>query len=147
MPGNPAYDRATLLALTPATYLAGGYRDAAGKPRFELRTIFAIAAATQLQDTITSLHELAASWEAFKMVLPLQPGAPQARAVAAVGEALETVASLYRMENNPGIRAWLRSCAQAVGTEEDLAALLDHGQAVVRQYAAIMTALERMNRQ
>ncbi len=146
MPGTPAYDRTALLALTPSKYLASGYRDATGKPRVELRSIFAIAAAMQLQDTVTSLHELAATWEAFKMVLALQSGLPRARAASAAGGALSTVASMYRIENNPGIGTWLNQCVAAVNTEEDLAALLDHFQAVLRQYTGLVTALARMPR-
>ena len=43
------YDRKTLLALTPEKYLSGGYRDEHGKPRPELRALFATAASTQLE--------------------------------------------------------------------------------------------------
>lgn len=146
MPGTPAYDRTALLALTPTKYLASGYRDATGKPRAELQSIFAIAAATQLQDTATSLHELAATWEAFKMVLALQSGLPRARAVSAAAGALSAVASMYRIENNPGIGTWLNPCVAAVNTEDDLTAMIDHFQAVVRQYTGIVTAIARMPR-
>lgn len=143
MSGPTTHDRAALLALPPANYLAGGYLDAQGKPRPELRSTFATAAATQLHDTITSPYELAATWDAFKMALPLHTGAPRDRAAGAAEEALAAVASLYNMENNPGIAVWLQGCAAAVTTEADLAALHDHLLAVVRQYTAIIAVLRR----
>jgi hypothetical protein len=131
------YDRRTLLALTPEKYLAGGYLDEHKKPRAELRGVFATAASTQLEATETSPQELGATLDALAMVLPLHTGAAHARCAEACDEALTTVASMYDKDSNPGIAAWLGACAAAVKTEDDIAALLDHFRAVVRQYAVI----------
>jgi hypothetical protein len=134
------HDRKTLLALTPEKYLAGGYRDEHGEPRAELRGLFATAASTQLEASLTSPQELAATLDALAMVLPLHEGDAHARCAEACDEALSTVASMYDKDSNPGIAAWLGACAGAVESEDDIAALLDHFRAVVRQYA-ILTAL------
>ena len=134
------YDRKTLLALTPEKYLAGGYRDEHGKPRGELRGVFATAASTQLEAGEASPEELGATLDALAMVLPLHEGDAPRRCAGACDEALTTVASMLDKENNPAIAAWLGACAAAVKSEDDVAALLDHFRAVVRQYAVI-TAL------
>jgi hypothetical protein len=130
-------DRAALLALTPDKYLAAGYCDPAGKPRPELRSTYATAASTQLEQTETSPQELAATFEALKQVLPLHQGTPHERATGAADEALLTASSLLDKENNPGIVAWLAAAADAVRSDADLDAFVDHVQAVVRQYAVI----------
>jgi hypothetical protein len=136
----PDLDRAALLALTPSHYLAEGWCDPGGAPRPELRSIFATAASTQLEQAEASPEELAATFEALRQVLPLHRGSPHDRAVEAADEALITVSSLLDKKNNPGVAAWLTACADAVRTDPDLAAFTDHAQAVVRQYAVI-TAL------
>src|SRR4051812_29241760 len=64
-------DRTALLALTPARALVQGYRDAAGRPRAELRSILATAAATQLEQGQASPQEVFATFEALELVLPL----------------------------------------------------------------------------
>jgi hypothetical protein len=133
-------DRKTLLALTPAIYLAGGFRDAAGRPLPELRSTFATAAATQLEDAEASPQELGATVDALKVVLPLHQGAAADRIAGASAEALYTVASMLEKDNNPGIARFLTACAERARSDEDIDALLLHAEAVVRQYALI-TAL------
>ena len=129
-------DRRTLLSLTPAKYLSGGYREPNGKARPELRSIFATAAATQLEVTETSPQELGATLEALRQVLPLHEGLAPERIATAAEEALLTVGSMYKLEsNNPGIVDFLKQCTAAVAAEDDIPVLLDHFQAVVRQYA------------
>jgi hypothetical protein len=134
----PDLDRPTLLSLTPAKYLRGGYRDEKGAPRPELRSIFATAAATQLEVTETSPQELGATLEALRQVLPLHVGLAPERVADAGEEALLTVASMYKIDNNPGIVSFLKECAAAVQGEDDVPVLLDHVQAVVRQYAVFV---------
>lgn len=133
------YDRKTLLALTPEKYLSGGFRDENGKPRAELRALFATAASTQLEQAEASPQEVGATFEALKMVLPLHEGPASERAARACEEALLTVASMHDQDTNPGVAAWLTACAAAVKSEDDIPVLLDHVQAVVRQYALIIT--------
>ncbi len=133
-------DRAALLALTPARYLAGGYLDDAGRPRAELRSTFATAASTQLEKDETSPHELAVTVEALRRVLPLHQGGPHDRAVDAADEALITASAVLDKKNNPGLAAWLAAAAGAVRSDADLDAFVDHVEAVLRQYAVI-TAL------
>lgn len=134
------YDRKTLLALTPEKYLSGGFRDEHGKPRPELRSVFATAAATQLEQAEVSPGELGATFEALKMVLPLHEESPaEVRAARACEEALMTVASMHDQDTNPGVAAWLNACAAAVKSEDDIPVLVDHVQAVVRQYALIVS--------
>lgn len=132
-------DRQTLLSLTPDKYLHGGYRDERGAPRPELTTIFATAAATQLEANEASPQELSATLEALCQVLPLHEGLAPERVASAVEEALLTVSSMYHTDNNPGIALLLGHCAGAVASDEDVPALLDHVQAVVRQYALFVT--------
>jgi hypothetical protein len=132
------YDRKTLLALTPEKYLSGGYRDEHGKPRPELRALFATAASTQLEAAEASPQEVAATLDALKMVLPLHEGPAPARAANATEEALLTVASLHQQDANPGVEAFMNACAAAVQAEDDIPVMVDHVQAVVRQYALIV---------
>ncbi len=131
-------DRQTLLALTPDKYLSGGYHDENGAPRPELRSIFATAAATQLEASEASPQELAATLEALRQVLPLHEGTPAERALTAVDEALLTVAAMYHIDNNPGIASFVRQCAAAVQSDGDLKVMLDHVQATVRQYGVFV---------
>lgn len=132
------YDRKTLLALTPEKYLSGGFRDEHGKPRAELRSLFATAASTQLERAEVSPDELGATFDALKMVLPLHEGPAPARAARACEEAILTVESLHDQDANPGLAAWLDACAAAVKSDDDIPALVDHVQAVVRQYTLII---------
>src|SRR5690242_1857199 len=104
-------DRKTLISLTPAKYLSGGYRDPAGKGRPELASVFATAAATQLEMTETSPQELRATLDALREVLPLHQGLAPERAATAAEEALLTVESMYKLDqNNPGIVDFLKQC-------------------------------------
>src|SRR4051794_13383122 len=104
LPGD--LDRAALLAMTPAIYLAQGYRDAGGRPHPQLRSTWATAASTQLEQTETSPDELGATLAALEEVLPLHDGSAAERIAGASEEALLTVASLLEKENNPGIARW-----------------------------------------
>lgn len=132
------YDRKTLLALTPEKYLSGGYRDENGKPRPELRALFATAASTQLEVAEASPDELGATLDALKMVLPLHQGPAPTRAARAGEEAIMTVASLHAQDANPGVQAFMNACAAAVQSEDDIPVMVDHVQAVVRQYALMI---------
>ncbi len=136
------FTRAELLALTPERYLAGGYHDAAGQIRRELRGEYATAAATQLLTAQVSAHEFSLTIEAILQVLPLhdEPAADQ-RLAAALEEALLVVARAIQQDNNEDLVDWLIICATAVTDRADLAAFLTHVQVVSRQYS-ILAALQ-----
>ncbi len=127
--------RDELLALTPDIYLADGYLDAAGKPRPELRTAWATAAATQLADDQVAVQELAFTYEALRTLLPQTRGIASARAETAMGDAFAVVARLIGQDNNEGLVVWLEDCVAAVRRDQDLDALLQHMLAVLRLYS------------
>src|SRR2546423_7157130 len=64
------------LALTPAAYLSGGFRDARGHLRWELTTTWATAGATRMQSV--SPQELGTTLMAMAQVMPLHDSAPAA---------------------------------------------------------------------
>jgi hypothetical protein len=136
-------NHATLLALTPLQYLRLGWRDESGQVLPQLRSIFATAAAAQLEATETSPEELGATLIAFQQVLLLHQGTSSNRFKKARDEALETVARLYHQPNNRGIVTWLEQCGIAIQTDADLAAFIEHFTAVVRQYSAIIALLDQ----
>ncbi len=127
--------RDELLALTPDIYLAGGYLDAAGIPRPELRTAWAMAASTQLADDGVAVQELAFTYEALRSLLPQSEGAASVRAQTTMDDALAVVARLIGQDNNEGLVVWLEDCVAAVRRTEDLDALLAHVLAVLRLYS------------
>ncbi len=132
-----SYTKAELLALTPDRYLAEGFCDAAGDARPELLTEYATAAANQLMQAELSPDELTFTIEAFRLALPLHEGAPAAQARGAVDEALATVTRMIRQPNNEGLIRWLEQCADHVGSADDLEAMEDHLDAVLRLYAVV----------
>jgi len=132
-----SYTREDLLALTPSQYLADGYLDEAGRPRRELATDFATAAATQLLAAALPAQELAFTYEALRFVLPSHEGPPRERTRAAVDEALATTTRMTRQTNNEGLVRWLDDCVAAIRRPEDIDALLHHMQAVLRLYTVI----------
>ena len=138
------YTREELLELTAPRYLAGGLTDNRGKALPELQTTFATAASTQFLAAGLSPQELAFTYEALKLALPLHTeGTPSARTAGVVEEALETVRAMIRQPNHPRLEQWLRDCAAAVKTDADLRILLEHMMAVLRQYTVIAAAVSR----
>jgi len=133
-----AYGKDELLALTPARYLAGGYTDADGRPRPELLTSYATAAATQLLRAELAPQEFAFTFEALRQLLPMNAdGAPRQRVEAALAEALTTVGRMIRQPNNEGLVSWSRECAAGIRQAGDIDLLLDHMQAVLRHYTVL----------
>ena len=134
------YSRDKLLALTPARYLSGGFVDRTGKPRPELQTGYATAAATQLLAAELSPQELAFTYEALRQSLAVQDGAAPKRIRAAVEEALETVRGMIRQPNNKGLTKWINECAALVKGPPDIDAFLVHFLAVLRQYSVLVAS-------
>ena len=132
------HTRDDLVALGPDRYLADGFRDASGAPRPELRGLYATAACTRLLDAELAPQELGFTLEALRLLLPQhEERDPAVRLLAAMREALETVARSIQQPNNRGLVAWLDGCIRHVRTEADIAAFLDHMTAVTRQYAML----------
>ncbi len=127
--------REELLLLQPEIYLAEGFCDAAGRPRRELRTLWASAAATQLAARGVAPQELAFTYEALRILLPETSGAPPARAETALDDALAATARMIQQDNNEGLVVWLEDCVAAVRTEADLEALVQHVLAVLRLHS------------
>ncbi len=127
--------RDELLALEPGIYLGDGFCDAAGRPRRELRTLWANAASVQLADRGVAPQELAFTYEALRILLPETRGAPAARAETALDDALAATARMIQQDNNEGLVVWLEDCVAAVRTEADLEALMQHVLAVLRLHA------------
>jgi hypothetical protein len=135
------YSRKDLLALTPGKYLAKGFTDAKGKPKPELQTDYATAAATQLLAGKVSAQELAFVYEALRQTLPLHKGSPPEKIQPALEEALEIVRGMIQQPNNPALVKWIGACAAAVKRPQDINALVDHIQAALRQYTAILISM------
>ena len=135
-----AYSRDELLALTPKRYLKDGFVDGKGKPRSELQTGYATAAATQLLAGELSPQELAFTYEALRQTLPLQEGPVPKRIRGAVEEALEVVRGMIRQPNNPGLTKWINESAAMVKGTADLDAFLTHLLAVLRQYSVLVAS-------
>ena len=131
------YTRAELLALLPERYLAEGYCDGTGLPRPELRTEWATAAATQLLADEVAPQELAFTLEAFRFSLDFQEGDARTQAADASREALATVTRMIQQPNNEGLIQWLEQCAAHVASEDDLAAMESHMEAVLLLYAVV----------
>jgi hypothetical protein len=133
-------DPAQLLARRPSEYLKDGFRDARGAPRPELAGLDAFAVATQFAAAEASPDEVAATYEALRQVLEAAPpGDPAARFAAAVQDALDLVERLLGVTNNIAVAGWLRACRPFVKTDADVAAFLEHFQAVLRQYSALIS--------
>jgi hypothetical protein len=135
------YTREELLALTPELYLADGYIGSDGTPRPELREVFATAASIQFLAAELSPQELSFTYEAIRQLLPMREGQVAERAWNALGDALALVARIMQQPNNGGLVNWLYPCAEAVKTEADLDAFLDHLQAASTQYALAVSSL------
>lgn len=132
------FDRDTLLKLTPSEYLRDGFLGEDGKPRHELKGLWATAVCTQLEKRKASPQEVCATYEAFRQALPLHGGTPKEHYYRTRLDAQETVAAMYEITNNQGILEWLEACEERIESEDDLAAFMDHFQAVMRQYAIII---------
>ncbi len=144
MKKNPMreYTRDQLLALTPSKYLAKGFADRTGKPKPELRSEYATAAATQLLAGALSPQELVFTYEALRQSLELhRVGAASKRFRQALDEALETVRGLIRQENNAALAQWLNAGAAAVRTPADIDAFMIHFQAVLRLYSLFVASV------
>ncbi len=138
----PGYTRDELLALTPARYLADGYLDEAGHPRSGLTGDFATAATTRLLAADMPVQELAFTFEAWRLLLQGQEGAPAGQARAALDEALATVVRMIRQPNNKGLVTWLGECVAAIRQPGDIDALLLHMRSVLRLATVIASLPE-----
>lgn len=98
----------------------------------------AVAEASALRAAELSPQEMAFTLEAIKAHLKLESGPAAERMQAALDEALATVARMIRQPNNEGLAAWCRKAASRVREEGDIAAFLDHMQAVLRLYGLIV---------
>jgi len=125
----PPPDRQALLALTPASYLAKGFRRPDGAPWPELRTTWSLAAAEQLRSAGITAAELDATL------------GPVARAaLAGRGQALDSArAELYGKVMAPGVaepvRGFLDAVLGAVRAPEDLEPLAEHLASVLQLVA------------
>jgi hypothetical protein len=125
--------REQYLALTPATYLTGGFRDGRGQLRWELTSIWATAGATQLAAVTT--QELGTTLMAMAQVLPLHDSAPAEWYRNACLEAYELTAGLLNHEPSRVLVAWLEQFTRFVRSVQDLQDLVTHLGAVARQHA------------
>ena len=136
-----SYTREELLALTPSQYLTAGYLDGSGVRRGELLSDYATAAATQMVAAELPAQELAFTYEALRAILPMHDdsagGPPGERVRAAVDEALVLVTQMTRQTNNEGLVRWLDECVAAIRQPEDIDAMMQHIQAVLRLYTVI----------
>ena len=132
-----SYTRGELLALTPSHYLAGGYLDESGQRRGELASDYATAAATQMLAAELPAQELAFTYEALRAILPMHDGPPTEHARAATAEALSLVTQMTRQTNNEGLVRWLDELVAAIRRPEDISAMMQHIQAVLRLYTVI----------
>lgn len=130
--------RAELLQFTPEHYLANGYTNEVGMKRPGLSSLFATAASTQLLAAELAPQELAFTAEAIRQLLPGCDGAPVERLAGAIPRMRTYVPRALGQPSNPGLAAWLEDCAEAVVTEADLNAFLDHLLAVQRQYGLMV---------
>lgn len=125
----PPADRQSLLALTPAIYLAKGFRQPDGSPWPELRTTWSLAAAEQLRTAGITPAQLDATL------------GPIARtALAGRGQSLDAArAELYGPVMAPGVaepvRSFLGAVLAAVRTPEDLEPLAEHLGSVLQLVA------------
>ncbi len=135
------HTRSELLALVPDVYLADGYLNS-GKPRPELTGDWAAAACTQLMAAELSPQELGFTLDAIHLLLPEhQEPDPGDRLYAVVKEAIEVVARAIQQPNNEGLLRWLTACVARVESEQDIAAFLEHAEAVRKQYAVFVALL------
>ncbi|MDB5038956.1 MAG: hypothetical protein JWQ35_2484 [Bacteriovoracaceae bacterium] len=138
MPNN-SLDPNQLHKLKPADYLAKGFFISPKKIQPELTGTYAFAAATQFERAEASPDELAATFEALKQILPTRGDSDAAKKFGgAIQEALALVERMLKISNNIAIEGWLRQCANFVKTPEDIDAFLQHFQAVLLQYTALI---------
>jgi hypothetical protein len=135
-----AYSREELLALTPARYLKEGFVDNKGKPKPELLTGYATAAATQLLAAEVAPQELAFTYEALRQTLPMQEGPPPKRIRGAVEEALGIVRGMIQQPNNPGLTKWTNDATAMVKGPADIDAFMAHFLAVLRLYSVLVAS-------
>jgi hypothetical protein len=131
--------------LKASFYLAEGYADKQGQARAELLTTFAAATAALFLHALLSPQELTLTHEALQQALLKHTGAPSSRAQGALGEALETARGTIKQPNHKALGEWLTECTQAVKTDADLQAFLEHVSAVSRKYAVILAAGSPLN--
>jgi hypothetical protein len=132
------------LAMTPAVYLAAGFRDDAGNPRPELTGIWATAGATQLEP-LTS-NEVATTLLGLSQTLPLHDkGTPSERYRDAVAEAQELTIGVLNKAPSPELRRWLTAFIPYVRTDQDLQDLCAHLAVTACQHSlfAAMLATHR----
>ena len=119
--------------MTPERVLAGGFRDASGKPREELKTIWATAGAMQLESV--NPRELDVMVSAIEQVAPLhhEPMPEQYRNT--IEEAAEVTYGILGAQVDPTLVEWLNRFTPAVRNEQDVNDLVTHLTAVARQHA------------
>ncbi len=137
-----SYSKDEFLRITPASFLAEGWRERDGAVRSGLLSVYATAVANQLLAGELPPQELAFTIEAIRLHLPLHPGEPAERFAGALDESLQTVARMIRQPNNEGLVQWLQECARHVRSGQDLAALDAHMVAVLRQYGVVASFSE-----
>ncbi|HSI33820.1 MAG: hypothetical protein ACAI43_15860 [Phycisphaerae bacterium] len=125
--------REQYLAMSPAQYLAGGFRDAAGQPRPELTSVWATAGAVQLEGVAPA--ELGTVLTALAQTLPLHAGSPADHYANACAEAAELATGVLGAEPDPTVAQWLARFAPLLKTERDLQDLVQHLGTVARQHA------------
>lgn len=136
----PSVDRATLRAVGPDRYLAGGWFDPAGRPRAELTAVWATAAAEQMRAGRVAVQELEATLEAFRQVAPYYERREPFDVGAMATESLDLVAQLLGQPNNPALVAWIEPCIARVEGRVAFEAFLLHLRAVLLRYGAIVAA-------
>lgn len=133
-------DRTALRALTPDRYLAEGWQAPEGGVRREATGLWATAAAEQLLAADVPAAEVAATYEAFRQVLPYYGAAAAAALDDVRDEALDLVAKLLGQPNHHGLRDWAAACLARVREPQDVEAFMAHFRAVSLQYEVIAGA-------
>jgi hypothetical protein len=125
-----------LLALTPARYLARGYRDEKGMDRAELRSLWALAAAEQLRAAGVGAEDFE------PVVAALAAAARDRRGEEAAPERKQRLHRALAGRKLPsGAEKLVRACIEAVSAPGDLSPFAQHLGAVLRLLA--LTAATR----
>ena len=124
----------------PDEYLAEGWRGADGALRKPLTGLAAFGVALRLQRGEVPPDWPGAVLEALRQFLPETEGPVEERLALGLEEALNLVESMVDQASPDELDDWLAECAAHVQSDADLQSFLEHFQAVVRQYAALIAA-------